>query len=298
MPQASGSRGGAGRQRAGRGCQRAHVQRVAGGKGVLTLARERDAAGVSDDRSTIGAGLAESSFKPCGSSDEATVTKRGCRRAAAVRRGHASRANRRWPKSGGPFRRRPRSERERSPRSGLGIACNGTRDRDIGPGRPDGEWKIGPAAKATTRMIGALRMFQKIRKSRYVSNAPAATGFIQLAFPECEGSPFGSIRGRHSLRQEDRAEPALWLRRCRESSLNGLGDGYKRTTGYNARKGAVRKRTFAPRRWAKLPGRNAIRQADSLIKRRRRRRRRSLRASDANARRRAGRLPECGATGD
>jgi hypothetical protein len=197
MPQASGSRGGGGRQRAGRGCQRAHVQRVAGGKGVLTLARERDAAGVSDDRSTIGAGLAESSFKPCGSSDEATVTKRGCRRAAAVRRGHASRANRRWPKSGGPFRRRPRSERGRSPRSGLGIACNGTRDRDIGPGRPDGEWKIGPAAKATTRMIGALRMFQKIRKSRYVSNAPAATGFIQLAFPECEGSPFGSIRGRH-----------------------------------------------------------------------------------------------------
>jgi hypothetical protein len=52
----------AGRQRAGRGCQRAHVQRVSGGKSAFSLARERGAVDVPEDCSAIGTRLVEQDF--------------------------------------------------------------------------------------------------------------------------------------------------------------------------------------------------------------------------------------------
>jgi hypothetical protein len=50
------------RRPAGRGCQRAHVQRVSGGKSVFSLARERGAVDVPEDCSAIGTRLVEQDF--------------------------------------------------------------------------------------------------------------------------------------------------------------------------------------------------------------------------------------------
>ena len=141
---------GAGRQRTRRRCQCSHVQRMAGGKSILTFAGKRDAMDMPDDRSTIRPGLVEQKFQTMGQQrrcdrDEQSMIADAPQRLAAPARSQPADS---CQNQKDLLVSAPRQRARHLLRSRRSVASDRTCDHDIGPGRLDGDRKAGPAAKA------------------------------------------------------------------------------------------------------------------------------------------------------
>ena len=127
------------------------MQRMAGGKGILTFAGKRDAMEMSDDGSTVRPGLVEQKFQAMGQQRRCDRDEQGMIAGSPQRLGAPTRGK---PAGGCDDQKdllvgSPGQGAGQQLRSRPSIAGDRTRDRGICSGRPDGDRKAWPAAKAT-----------------------------------------------------------------------------------------------------------------------------------------------------